>query len=191
MIRIIILFIAAYIAGSVNIAVLLFKIFRKDDPRTKFSGNAGTVNIYRQSGIFWAATVFILDFGRAIAVSVISFRLLAPGLAPIAGLALILGNRFPCFHGFRGGKGVANYLGFTAVISPLLTAAAAVLWVIVYGAVRLPFIASFFMVFLLAFANIYSHNYAVISTVFTLLTVFLIIFNHKKNIFDLLNIHVK
>ena len=67
--KILILFFLAYIAGSINFAILLFKVIKKDDPRTKFSGNAGTTNVYRIAGKFWAAAVFLLDIGRAVGVA--------------------------------------------------------------------------------------------------------------------------
>ncbi|MFH0976918.1 MAG: glycerol-3-phosphate acyltransferase [Spirochaetota bacterium] len=182
MLQVIILFIAAYLAGSVNIAILLFKIIGKEDPRSKFSGNAGTVNIYRQAGLFWAAVVFILDFSKAIGLSALSLHLLEPEFAPLICLGLLLGNRFPCFHGFRGGKGVANFLGFTAVITPIWAGAAAAVWVIVYLIVKTPFIASLSMTILLAIGIIIANQYNQFSAVISILIVLFIIYNHKINI---------
>jgi acyl phosphate:glycerol-3-phosphate acyltransferase len=185
--NIIILFITAYLAGSINVAILIFKLFGKEDPRTKFSGNAGTVNIYRQAGLFWAATVFILDFGKAIGLSTLCLYFIKPEYAPIIGFGMLLGNRFPCFHRFRGGKGVANYLGFIAVITPLWAAAAAAIWLVIYRIFKVPFIASLFMTFMLAFAVIKANDYNPFAVLVTLLTVLLIIFNHKTNIINYIN----
>jgi acyl phosphate:glycerol-3-phosphate acyltransferase len=187
MLTIIILFITAYLAGSINISILLFKTLKKDDPRSKFSGNAGTVNIYRQAGLFWAAIVFLLDFGKAVGLSALALYLIEAEYVPIIGFSLILGNRFPCFHHFRGGKGVANYLGFTAVITPLLSAAAAALWVVIYRIVKVPFIASLSMTFILAFVTIKINNFNPLTSIVSILTVLLIIFNHKKNLIEYKN----
>jgi acyl phosphate:glycerol-3-phosphate acyltransferase len=187
MLTIFILFIIAYITGSINIAILVFKILNKDDPRTKFSGNAGTVNIYRQAGILLAAIIFLLDFGKAVGISVLSLYLIRPEYAPIVGFGLILGNRFPCFHRFKGGKGVANYLGFTAVINPLFSAAAAAIWLIIYRIKKVAFIASLTMTSILAFAVILSNQYNFFASSVTILTVLLIILNHKKNIIEYIN----
>lgn len=184
MLTIVILFIIAYLTGSINIAILLFKIISKDDPRSKFSGNAGTVNIYRQAGLFWAAIVFLLDFGKAVGLSALALYLLEAKYVPIIGFGLILGNRFPCFHRFRGGKGVANFLGFTAVITPLWSAAAAALWVVIYLIVKVPFIASLSMILILAFALMKANHFNPLASIISLLTVLLIIFNHKKNLID-------
>ncbi len=184
MIKIIILIIIAYIIGSINVSILLFKILKKEDPRTKFSGNPGTVNIYRQAGLFLAAVIFLLDFGKAIGLSFLCLHLVEPEYAPVICLGMLLGNRFPCFHKFRGGKGVANYLGFTAVISPLWAAAAAAIWLIVYNIKKVAFIASIIMIIVLAYAVIKANEYNVVALSVTLLTVIFIILNHKKNIIE-------
>ena len=145
--KIFLIYLFAYLAGSVNFAIIFFKMTGKGDPRLSFSGNAGTTNVYRQAGILWAAVIFLLDIGRALAVAAMAIYFLKNSLLPWAGFFLVLGNSFPCFHGFRGGKGVANYLGFTILVSPWAALASAIIWLIVYGIVRVTFIASFFMVF--------------------------------------------
>ena len=113
------LFLTAYVAGSVNVAILVFRLTGREDPRRHGSGNPGATNVYRQAGLGWAAAVLALDMGRAMAVALLAVALLPASAVSWVGLGLILGNRFPCFHRFRGGKGVANYLGFTLVIVPL------------------------------------------------------------------------
>ncbi|MGD0022562.1 MAG: glycerol-3-phosphate acyltransferase [Smithellaceae bacterium] len=176
------IYLFAYLAGSINFAIIFFKLTGKEDPRLNFSGNAGTTNVYRQAGFIWAAVVFLLDIGRALAVAVIACYFLKTHLLPWAGFFLVLGNSFPCFHGFRGGKGVANYLGFTALIAPWAALLAAGIWLAVYGIGRITFIASFFMVFVLALGQAYSAHWRLIAISGTLATFLLILFNHRKNI---------
>ena len=67
--KVILICFVAYLAGSVIFAILFFKIAGRADPRSSFSGNAGTTNVYRQAGMPWAALVFALDIGRALAAS--------------------------------------------------------------------------------------------------------------------------
>jgi glycerol-3-phosphate acyltransferase PlsY len=62
----------AYLAGSINFAILLFRLLGKDDPRTRFSGNAGVTNVYRQAGWPLAAMVLVLDVGRAMVVALLA-----------------------------------------------------------------------------------------------------------------------
>lgn len=183
---IIFLFILTYLAGSINFAILLFKLLGKEDPRNKFSGNPGTTNVNRQAGKFWAIVVLLLDFGRAAGLSALSLYTVEPEFAPVIGFALILGNRFPCFHGFRGGKGVANYLGFSAMLSPIWTAIAAGVWVTVYFIKKIPFIASIFMVLTLSAGTMITNLFKPAAVLGASITAILIIFNHKKNILEYL-----
>lgn len=177
------IYLFAYFAGSVNFAIIFFKLTGRGDPRQSFSGNAGTTNVYRQAGMVWAAVVFLLDIGRALAVAAIAGYLLNPPLIPWVGFFLVLGNSFPCFHGFRGGKGVANYLGFTMLIAPWAVLASAIIWLVVYyGIKRIPFIASLFMVFTLAFGQAIYLDWQFSAVAGAMATFLLIILNHRKNI---------
>ncbi|HPC86106.1 MAG TPA: glycerol-3-phosphate acyltransferase [Smithellaceae bacterium] len=173
---------AAYLAGSVNFAILFFKIAGRADPRLSFSGNAGTTNVYRLAGMPWAVLVFALDIGRAMAVAVLAGYFLDAERLTWAGFFLVLGNSFPCFHGFRGGKGVANYLGFTVLTVPVAALSAAWIWVLVYWLKRMPFIASFFMVAALSAGHVVSSGGNRLAAAGAAATFALIIFNHRKNI---------
>ena len=180
------LFLLTYLTGSINFAIILLRLLGKEDPRTQFSGNAGTTNVYRQAGWGWAAVVLLLDIGRAVALAALALGLLPPASVPWIGFALVAGNRFPCFHGFRGGKGVAGYLGFTLLISPWAAALSCLIWVIVHRIVRIPFIASFFMISILGAGVIAAGDGETASIAGTLATVLLVVFNHRKNIVTLL-----
>ena len=180
----ILIYLFAYLAGSVNFAIIFFKLTGREDPRLSFSGNAGTTNVYRQAGYFWATVILFLDIGRALCVAAVAVHFLEGKYLPWAGFFLVLGNSFPCFHDFRGGKGVANYLGFTALIAPWAAIIAAAIWLVVYSIGRIIFIASFFMIFTLAFGQAFTlhWNFSAISC--ALATFLLILFNHRKNIIN-------
>ena len=178
--------IGAYLAGSINFSILLFKILGEGDLRNKFSGNPGTTNVYRQLGMLWAALVLLLDVGRSMGVALISVSLLNMELVPWAGLALILANRCPCFHSFRGGKGVANYLGFTTIIAPVAAGLAALGWLLTYAIWHIPFMGSFAMVFILAAGTIAACEYSLSATAGVAATAVLIYYNHKSNVLGLL-----
>jgi acyl phosphate:glycerol-3-phosphate acyltransferase len=172
----------AYLAGSINFAILFFKIAGRADPRLSFSGNAGTTNVYRQAGMPWAVLVFSLDIGRALAVAATARYFINGEWLAWAGFFLILGNCFPCFHGFRGGKGVANYLGFTLLIAPWAALLAAIAWVLVYGVKREPFIASFFMIGILSVGHAEPFQWALPASIGAVAAFALIVFNHRINI---------
>jgi glycerol-3-phosphate acyltransferase PlsY len=174
--------IIAYLAGSINFSILLFKFLGKEDPRKEFSGNPGVVNVYRQAGFPLAALVWLLDMGRAIGVALLSIHLVMIALVPWSGLALILGNRFPCFHGFRGGKGVANYLGFTTIIAPLAAGISALAWLATFALFRIPFVGSFVMILILGVGTLPACNFDPLSCTAVLATVGLIYHGHKRNV---------
>lgn len=177
----------AYCAGSINFAILFFRLLKKEDPRDRFSGNPGVTNVYRQAGPAAALAVLFLDAGRAAAVAGAGLFFLSPPGVVWSGLALLLGNRFPCFHRFSGGKGVANYLGFSAVIVPLAALVSLVAWAVAFLLVRQPFVASFFMVAVLAGATIFKWAHHPLAVAGAAATAALIVFNHRGNIAGLLN----
>jgi acyl phosphate:glycerol-3-phosphate acyltransferase len=184
--KLILVIILAYLAGSVNFAIILFKILGKEDPRLHYSGNAGTTNVYRMAGPAWAAVVLLMDIGRAVSVALLARYALTAGQIPWAGLALVIGNRFPCFHGFKGGKGVANYLGFSAVITPAGAVVSCIAWVCVYLIKRVPFIASFAMIAVLAFATIAACGYEPWAIAGSVILAVFITYNHRANIASML-----
>lgn len=179
--------ISAYAAGSLNFSIILFRILGKDDPRTKFSGNAGVSNVKRQAGMAWAVVVLLLDMARSVGIAALAFYFLAPSQVTWAGLALIIGNRYPLFHGFRGGKGVANYLGFSAFLAPVTAGISCLIWVAVYGITRITFVSSFFMIFTLAAGTIYILEYDTLALIGTAFSVTFIVFNHRTNIMQFMD----
>ncbi len=176
------LLIIAYLAGSVNFSILVFKFTKQGDPRDSHSGNPGMTNVYRQSGFLMAAVVLLLDMGRALAVAMLAAVMLPYSWVPWIGFGLIVGNRYPCFHGFRGGKGVANYLGFTLYIAPYAVLWSALAWLLCFACFRIPFIGSFVMVLILAGASISHCGYQFWCSAGIVLTVMFIIYGHKQNI---------
>lgn len=174
----------AYVAGSVNFSILLFKVLGKDDPRQSHSQNPGATNVYRQAGPLPAAAVLILDVGRAFVIGFAAVSWLDPKFVPWLGLALLLGNRYPCFHEFKGGKGVANYVGFTLAVSPLGVLISGLAWAGAFYFSRTPFLASFAMVAVLAVGNVACLGIQPSVAAGVAATVALIVCNHRKNMLE-------
>jgi len=181
------LLLLAYIAGSINFSILVFKLLGKEDPRSAFSKNPGAFNVYRQAGKGWAAIVLILDMGRAAFISLLGLLVLPLQYLPWVALVLILGNRFPCFHGFRGGKGVGNYLGFTAVLSPLAVGLSMLVWLLIYKFAKEAFIGSFGMLAVLALGTMARCQWQPLAVAGTLATVGMIYFFHRTNVLQWLD----
>jgi glycerol-3-phosphate acyltransferase PlsY len=171
-----------YLAGSINFAILLFRLLGKDDPRRCLSGNAGVTNVYRQAGWPLAALVLVLDMGRAMGVALLAGHYWADALVPWAGLGLILGNHFSFFHGWPCSKGVANYLGFYALLLPLGTALALAVYLMVFALTRISFLGSFgILATLTGFAWVrWGHEPFALAAV--LITATSIVWFHRRNI---------
>ncbi len=106
------LIVAAYLVGSIASAVLVCKLLGKEDPRTEGSGNPGATNVLRLHGK-QAAMLTLFGDGLKGFLPVLAAGLLgAPAqLIALVGLAAFIGHLYPIFFGFRGGKGVATFVG--------------------------------------------------------------------------------
>jgi acyl phosphate:glycerol-3-phosphate acyltransferase len=178
----VLIFLCSYFLGSINFTVIIFRLLGLDDPRMKFSGNPGTTNVYRIAGPFWASLVLLLDISRAGLVSILSLKFLPIQEIALAGFFLVLGNRYPCFHGFKGGKGVANYMGFVIFIIPLWGFMATLLWPLIYRLVKITFIPSFVIIALMGIGLSLNFQFNPLFTAITAATVLLIFAGHRKNI---------
>ena len=119
---------------------------------------------------------------RAIGVAWLAYRWIPAPYIPWVGFALILGNRFPLFHGFRGGKGVANYLGFSAYISPVAALFAIGAWAAAWRLTGHPFIGSFVLILILGVQTVVVVGCHPIAVAGSTLTVGFIAFCHRANI---------
>lgn len=102
---------AAYLLGSVPFGIVIARIMGLGDLRSIGSGNIGATNVLRTGNRAAAAATLILDAGKG-AGAVLAARALAGGdAAQLAGLAAFLGHLYPVYLRFRGGKGVATFIG--------------------------------------------------------------------------------
>jgi acyl phosphate:glycerol-3-phosphate acyltransferase len=102
--------IGGYLAGSIPFGLLLTRLGGTEDLRGIGSGNIGATNVLRTGRKGLAAATLILDGAKG-AVALLIAGAVAPQLAPFAGIGAFYGHIFPVWLGFRGGKGVATYLG--------------------------------------------------------------------------------
>jgi glycerol-3-phosphate acyltransferase PlsY len=125
-----------YLLGSIPFALLLAR--REGiELRRVGSHNPGAANVLRTVGVGPAVAVMLLDAGKG-TVAVTAARVISGDLAVVAsaGLAAIIGHIYPVWCGFRGGKGVAASAGVFAVLAPLATAIAALVFVGTIAATR-------------------------------------------------------
>ena len=115
-IDLIIVAIYSYLLGSIPFGLLLTRIFLKKDIRTVGSGNIGTTNVLRTGNKFLAITTLALDlFKGYISVYITIFYF--EDLTFLSELICFTGHIFPVWLKFKGGKGVATYLGVILALS--------------------------------------------------------------------------
>ena len=132
---------AAYLAGSVNAAVLVARS-RGADIRAQGSGNPGASNVYRTLGTGLAALVYLLDLLKGLLPALAGLAAGGPGLAAAAGLAAVVGHCYPAFFGFRGGKGVATGGGALLAAAPLVMAAAVAVYILLVRILKVSAVGS-------------------------------------------------
>lgn len=129
-----------YVLGSIPFGLVLTRLAGKGDVREVGSGNIGATNVLRAGGRVLAAATLVLDALKATAAVVIA-RSLWPGSEAYAAAGALVGHLYPIWLKFRGGKGVATYLG---LLIPLLWPAAliyAVVWIAALFLVRISSVA--------------------------------------------------
>ena len=123
----------SYLLGSIPFAVVMSRAFGLPDPRNFGSGNPGATNVLRTGNKVAAALTLIGDATKG-TVAVLLCRALAeplalgPSVAAWAGAAAFAGHLFPLFLRFRGGKGVATFLGTLLALVPIVGLATCLLW---------------------------------------------------------------
>lgn len=113
--KIIIVLIAAYLLGSINLAVLITKFVMKDDVREKGSGNAGATNVARVFGMKFGVITLLGDVVKTLVATLIGHLLLGDLGETIACVGCLFGHCWPVFFGFKGGKGIAVGAAIIAV----------------------------------------------------------------------------
>ena len=123
--------IASYLMGSIPFGLILTKIFLKKDIRDIGSGNIGATNALRTGNKLIGYSTLVLDIAKAI-IPVIFVKINYPDLIYIASLCAFLGHVFPIWLKFKGGKGVATYVGILFSINFLLGIIFAVSWGVIF-----------------------------------------------------------
>jgi glycerol-3-phosphate acyltransferase PlsY len=134
---------SAYVVGAIPVGFLVARTFGGLDIRRAGSGNIGASNVLRTLGKLPAVLTLCGDIGKGyVAVSVARALVPAPWGAAAGAVLAVVGNCWPVFLGFRGGKGVATGLGAFLALAPWATAPAALVWLVVVASFRYISLAS-------------------------------------------------
>lgn len=120
---------AGYLSGTVPYGLLLTRAAGLGDIRAIGSGNIGATNVLRTGNKGLAAATLLLDALKG-AAPVWLAQAFAPDLPALVGIAAFLGHLYPVWLKFKGGKGVATYIGVVLALSPLAFAGVALTWLL-------------------------------------------------------------
>lgn len=120
-----------YLLGSVPFGLLITRAAGLGDVRNIGSGNIGATNVLRTGNKGLAAATLLLDAFKGTAAVLIVEHFFGVDAAVLAGFAAFIGHIFPVWIGFKGGKGVATYLGILLGLAPLMALIFAIVWLVI------------------------------------------------------------
>ena len=181
------LLIVSYLIGSISSAIIISKALGLPDPRTQGSKNPGATNVLRLGGKKIAVFVLFFD-GLKGAVPVFigvyyGFGLIA---LTLTALCAFLGHVFPVFFRFRGGKGVATYIGGLVAINFLAGLIFSIIWLVVAKVLKISSMSALIATALSPF-YFYLITGEIVSTLIIGLISLLIFYTHRDNIKRLIN----
>ena len=186
----------SYFCGSIPFGLILTKFFSGKDIRTIGSKNIGATNVLRTGNKYLAFTTLILDILKGYFVVIIAQQYFSE-LIQLSALLVFLGHLFPIWLKFKGGKGVATFIGILFALSYGLTLLFILTWITVALIFKYSSLSSIFAsitVFVISFIKenvikAFDPNISNVSDIKLLLFIFLIliIYTHKNNIFNLIN----
>ncbi|AYM80841.1 MULTISPECIES: glycerol-3-phosphate 1-O-acyltransferase PlsY [Agrobacterium] len=117
-----------YLFGSIPFGLILTRMAGLGDVRKIGSGNIGATNVLRTGNKKLAAATLLLDALKGTAAVLVANALWGYEASLVAGFFAFLGHLFPVWLGFKGGKGVATYIGVLLGVAPLMMLAFALIW---------------------------------------------------------------
>ncbi|MDC0446842.1 glycerol-3-phosphate 1-O-acyltransferase PlsY [Gammaproteobacteria bacterium] len=126
------LILIAYLVGSINSAIILSKVLKLPDPRAQGSKNPGATNMLRIGGKKIAAFVLLIDVWKGLSPILLAYSYTSSSFElSIIALFAFLGHVYPVFYSFKGGKGVATFIGGLIGINPLVGLSFILIWLFV------------------------------------------------------------
>ena len=182
-INLIIVAVYSYLLGSIPFGLVLTKIFLKKDIREIGSGNIGTTNVLRTGKKSLAVATLMLDLLKGYFSIIITFTYFE-NLISYSALICFIGHIFPVWLKFKGGKGVATYLGVILALSYKFFLIFGIAWLVLSFLFRyasLSSIISSLIVFL--YSYFFINNFSLILFIFFVI----IVYTHRENIVRLKN----
>ena len=182
--ELIIIILISYLMGSIPFGLILTKIFLNKDIREIGSGNIGATNVLRAGNKIVGYSTLILDVLKAI-IPIIYIKLNYPDLIYVSSLSVFLGHVFSIWLKFKGGKGVATYVGILFCINYFLAVIFIISWLIIFFISKFSslgsILASLIIPIFIFLNSDYNNEY------FFIIMFVLILFTHRENVKRLIN----
>jgi len=176
--------IVSYLFGSIPFGLLLTKIFLKKDIREIGSGNIGATNVLRSGNKILGYSTLVLDILKAV-LPILYIKFFMNDYLYISALSIFIGHVFPIWLKFKGGKGVASYLGILCCLDIFTALIFGVVWISIFILFKFSslssLLASLTIPIFQFFYNSNSDYY------FYFMMFILIFFTHRENIKRLRN----
>ena len=185
-------FLLGYISGSIPFGLLLTKMAGLGDIRNTGSGNIGATNVLRSGKKSLAAATLLLDMAKGFVPAYIFQYDAGAQLAILAGTGALIGHIYPVWLGFKGGKGVATYIGVLAGLAWPLALIFAVIWLVTALLTRISSLSALVASALVPLLPIVIRDHLAVTLPTTYLVGFLalmsllIFYTHRENIGRLL-----
>ena len=182
--EIFLVFLLSYLSGSIPFGLILTKFFLNKDIRKVGSKNIGATNVLRTGNKFIASITLLFDISKGVAPILIT-NFFFPNLIYLSGLMAFLGHIFPIWLKFKGGKGVATYLGIIFALSLKLGLLFCILWILIAYITKYSSLSSIVSSLIIFVISLLENNFELNSFLF--ITFVVILFTHKDNIDRLKN----
>ena len=182
--EIITVFIASYLSGSIPFGLILTKIFLNKDLRKIGSKNIGATNVLRTGNKIVAGLTLFLDISKGI-IPILVTKEYFTDLIYVSSLVALLGHIFPVWLRFKGGKGVATYLGIIFILSFNLGVIFCVSWILISIASKYSSLSSILSTMIVFIVSFFNNNFELTSYLF--ITFIIILYTHRQNIVRIKN----
>ena len=173
----------SYLLGSIPFGFILTRVFLKKDIRDIGSGNIGATNALRTGNKLLGYATLILDITKAI-LPVLFVKFNYPDYIFIAALSAFLGHVFPIWLKFKGGKGVATYVGILFSINLMLGLIFTICWTVTFVISKYSSLSSLVASLIVPIYLIIFENY---NSIFFIIMFVLIFYTHRENVKRLRN----
>ena len=173
----------SYLFGSIPFGYLFTKLLLKKDIRDVGSGNIGATNVLRTGNKSLGFLTLVLDIAKAV-VPVIYIKFNYPDLVYISALCAFLGHLFPAWLKFKGGKGVATFVGILISINIYYAVVFGIVWILTFLISKYSSLSSLFAsISIPIYLLIIDHG----NIIFFVIMFVLIFYTHRENIKRLIN----